>query len=183
MGEKIDSPLHFLCEKLVPDYYPYKKVIFAKSFSRSMSVLCECLLLLPFTRPISILSITGRDQTEYMYTVHADDCMFPQSNVTYAQRLQDLYSACLMFWMRTHTGPRFIISSEGYESHQRKVIKASHTNSKILVPDGARTLNLSHWRRTTPLALSVCLFTNNNLKGYKSTSVQNNVIIHIKRGN
>jgi hypothetical protein len=33
--------------------------------------------------------------------------------VTYAQRLQDLYSACLMFWMRTHTGPRFIVSSEG----------------------------------------------------------------------
>jgi hypothetical protein len=32
--------------------------------------------------------------------------------VTYAQRLQDLYSACLMFWMRTHTGPRFIVSSE-----------------------------------------------------------------------
>jgi hypothetical protein len=35
--------------------------------------------------------------------------------VTYAQRLQDLYSACLMFSMRTHTGPRFIISSEGRE--------------------------------------------------------------------
>jgi hypothetical protein len=23
--------------------------------------------------------------------------------VTYAQRLQDFYSACLMFWIRTHT--------------------------------------------------------------------------------
>jgi hypothetical protein len=41
--------------------------------------------------------------------------------VTYAQRLQDLYSACLMFWMRTHTGPRFIVSSEGRESHQPQV--------------------------------------------------------------
>jgi hypothetical protein len=29
--------------------------------------------------------------------------------VTYAQRLQDLYSACLMFWMRTYTGPRLIV--------------------------------------------------------------------------
>jgi hypothetical protein len=35
------------------------------------------LLLLPFTRPNSILSITGRDQTGY--TVHAGFCMFPQS--------------------------------------------------------------------------------------------------------
>ena len=68
--------------------------------------------------------------------------------VTYAQRLQDLYSACLMFWMRTHTGPRFIVSSEGRESHQPQVFRASHTNSKILVPDGARTPNLSHWSRT-----------------------------------
>jgi hypothetical protein len=68
--------------------------------------------------------------------------------VTYAQKLQDLYSACLMFWMRTHTGPQFIVSSEGRESHQPQVIWASHTNSKILVPDGARTPNLSHWSRT-----------------------------------
>jgi hypothetical protein len=68
--------------------------------------------------------------------------------VTYAQRLHDFYSACLMFWMRTHTGPPFIISSEGRESHQPQVIRASHTNSKILVPDGARTPNLWHWRRT-----------------------------------
>jgi ABC-type Fe3+/spermidine/putrescine transport system ATPase subunit len=29
------------------------------------------------------------------------------------QRLQNLYSACLMFLMRTHTGLRFIVSSEG----------------------------------------------------------------------
>jgi hypothetical protein len=36
--------------------------------------------------------------------------------------LQDLYSACLMFWMRTHTGPRFIVSSEGRESYQPQVI-------------------------------------------------------------
>jgi hypothetical protein len=27
-------------------------------------------------------------------------------------RVQDLYSACLMFWMCTHTGPRFIVSPE-----------------------------------------------------------------------
>jgi hypothetical protein len=59
--------------------------------------------------------------------------------VTYAQRLQDLYSECLMFWMRTHTGPRFIVSSEGRESHQPQVIWASYTNSKIFVPDGPRT--------------------------------------------
>jgi hypothetical protein len=32
--------------------------------------------------------------------------------VTYAQRLQDLYSACLMFWMRTHT--------EGIQSSKNK---------------------------------------------------------------
>jgi hypothetical protein len=75
--------------------------------------------------------------------VQAGFCMFPQSWL--AQRLQDLYSACLMFWMRTHTGPRFIVSSEGRESHQPQVIWASLTNSKILVPDGARTPNLSHW--------------------------------------
>jgi hypothetical protein len=31
---------------------------------------------------------------------------------TYAQRLQDLYYACLMFWMRTHTGPLFVVLSE-----------------------------------------------------------------------
>jgi hypothetical protein len=68
--------------------------------------------------------------------------------VTFAQRLQDLYSACLMFWMRTHTGPRFIISSEGRESHQPQVIWASHTNSKILVPDGPWNPNFSHWSRT-----------------------------------
>jgi hypothetical protein len=37
--------------------------------------------------------------------------------------------------------------SEGRESHQPQVIWASHTNSKILVPDKARTLNLSHWSR------------------------------------
>jgi hypothetical protein len=46
--------------------------------------------------------------------------------VTYAQRLQDLYSACLMFWMRTHTGPRFIVSSEGRESHQPQVSGVSY---------------------------------------------------------
>jgi hypothetical protein len=68
--------------------------------------------------------------------------------VTYAQRLQDLNSACLMFWMRTHTGPRFIVSSKGRESHQPQVFRASHTNSKILVPDGSRTPYLSHWSRT-----------------------------------
>jgi hypothetical protein len=68
--------------------------------------------------------------------------------VTYAQRLQDLYSACSMFWMRTHTGPWFIVSSEGRESHQPQVFRASHTNSKILVPDRARTPNLSHWSLT-----------------------------------
>jgi hypothetical protein len=61
--------------------------------------------------------------------------------VTYAQRLQDLYSACLMLWMRTHTGPRFIVSSEGRQSHQPQVIRATHANSKILVPDGARSPN------------------------------------------
>jgi hypothetical protein len=68
--------------------------------------------------------------------------------VTYAQSLQDLYSACLMLGMRTHTGPRFIVSSEGRESYQPQVIRASHTNSKILVPDGPRTPNalpLRHW--------------------------------------
>jgi hypothetical protein len=42
--------------------------------------------------------------------------------VTYAQWLRDLYSACLMFRMRTHTGPRFIVSSERRESHQPQVI-------------------------------------------------------------
>jgi hypothetical protein len=31
--------------------------------------------------------------------------------VTFSQRLQDLYSACLMFWMRTHTGPQYIPSN------------------------------------------------------------------------
>jgi hypothetical protein len=49
--------------------------------------------------------------------------------------------------VHTHTGPRFIVSSEGRESHQPQVIRASHTSSKILVPDGPRTPNLSHWSR------------------------------------
>jgi hypothetical protein len=40
--------------------------------------------------------------------------------------------------MRTHTGPRFIVLSEGRESRQPQVFRASHTNSKILVPDGAK---------------------------------------------
>jgi hypothetical protein len=53
--------------------------------------------------------------------------------VTYAHKLKDL-SACLMFWMRTHTGPRVIASSEWRESHQPKVSWASRTNSKIMEP-------------------------------------------------
>jgi hypothetical protein len=68
--------------------------------------------------------------------------------VTHAQRLQGLYSAYLMFWMRTHTGPRFIVSSEGRESHQSKVIGASHMNSKILVLNVVRTPNFTHLKRT-----------------------------------
>jgi hypothetical protein len=107
-----------------------------------MILLLLLLLLLPFTRPSSILSITGRDQTGYTVYMLVSVCF--HNLVTYAQRLQDLYSACLTFWMRTHTGPRFIVLSEGRESHQPQGIWASHTNSKILVPDGARTL-----RRTT----------------------------------
>jgi hypothetical protein len=72
--------------------------------------------------------------------------------VNYAQRLQDLFSASLMFWIRTHTGPRFIVSSEGRKSHQNW---APHTNSKILVPDGAQTSRIGDRRVTTaPLALS-----------------------------
>jgi hypothetical protein len=55
--------------------------------------------------------------------------------------------------MRTHTRPRFIVSSEGRASHQPQVFRASHTNSKILVPIGARTPNLT----TAPLALSSCM--------------------------
>jgi hypothetical protein len=60
--------------------------------------------------------------------------------------------------MRTHTGPRFIVSSEGRESHQPQVIRASHTNSKILVPEPGReprTFRIGVGRATTaPLALS-----------------------------
>jgi hypothetical protein len=139
-----------------------------------------------FLRPSSILSITGRDQTGY--TVDAGFCMFPQS--CDAQRLQDLYSVCLMFWMRTHTVPRFTVSSEGRESLQPQVIRASHTNSNILVHGqmwvyklsvqisllceiikcldltcpGARTSNLSHWRRTHYHCATGSLF--NILKTY-----------------
>jgi hypothetical protein len=102
-------------------------------------------VLFPFTRPNSILSIlAGIRQVTLCMLVSV--CF--HNLVTYAQRLQDLYSACLMFWMRTHTGPWFIVSSERRESHQPQVIWTSHTNSKILVPDGARTPNLSHWSRT-----------------------------------
>jgi hypothetical protein len=60
--------------------------------------------------------------------------------------------------MRTHTGPRFIVSSEGRESHQPQVLRASHTNSKILVPGPGReprTFRIGVGRATTaPLALS-----------------------------
>jgi hypothetical protein len=86
---------------------------------------------------VSELSITGRDQTGY--TVYAGYCMFPQSCDT-----------------RTHTGPRFIVSSEGRESYQPQVIRASHTNSKILVPDGPRTPNLSHWSRMRICRICTC---------------------------
>jgi hypothetical protein len=43
--------------------------------------------------------------------VHAGFCVF--TILWHTQRLQDLYSVCLMFWMCTHTGSRFIVSSEG----------------------------------------------------------------------
>jgi hypothetical protein len=60
--------------------------------------------------------------------------------------------------MRTHTGPRFIVSSEGRESHQPQVIRVSHTNSKILVPEPGRepqTFRIGVKRATTAsLALS-----------------------------
>jgi hypothetical protein len=62
--------------------------------------------------------------------------------------------------MRTHTGPRFIVSSEGRESHQPHVIRASHMNSKILVLEPGReprTYRIGVGRATTaPLALSLC---------------------------
>jgi hypothetical protein len=77
--------------------------------------------------------------------------------MTYAQRLQDLYSACLMFWMRTHTGPRFIISSEGCESHQPKVIWRLIWVWKSLSLTGLEpwTSGIGDGRATTaPLALS-----------------------------
>jgi hypothetical protein len=67
--------------------------------------------------------------------------------------------------MRTHTGPRFIISFEGCESHQPQVIWASHTNLKILGPDGAWTLNLSHWRRTRYHWATGSLFWSNFFPG------------------
>jgi hypothetical protein len=51
---------------------------------------------------------------------------------------------------------RFIVSSEGRESHQPQVIRASHTNSKILVPE-ARTSRTGNGTATTaPLALFHC---------------------------
>jgi hypothetical protein len=37
--------------------------------------------------------------------------------------------------MRIHTGPRFIVSSEGRESHQPQVFRSSHTNSKSSIFD------------------------------------------------
>jgi hypothetical protein len=61
--------------------------------------------------------------------------------------------------MCTHTGPRFIISFEGCESHQ------PHTNSKILVPDGARTPNLSHWRQTRSHCTTGSLFWSHSFAG------------------
>jgi hypothetical protein len=63
--------------------------------------------------------------------VYAGYCVFPQSRDLRTETAG--LRACLMFRMRTHTGPRFIVSSEGRESHQPQVIRASHTNSKILV--------------------------------------------------
>jgi hypothetical protein len=91
--------------------------------------------------------------------VHAVFCMFPQSCDLRTETVQGLYSACLMFWMRTHTGPRFIVSSEGRESHQPQVVWASHTNSKILVPDGARTPNLALESDALPLRNWLSIFT------------------------
>jgi hypothetical protein len=69
------------------------------------------------------------------------------SVVTYAQRLQDLYSACLMFWMRTHTGPRFIVSSEGRESHQLQVIgRFRHTHKPKRAKNEPRTSRIGGGR-------------------------------------
>jgi hypothetical protein len=66
-----------------------------------------------------------------------------------------------MFWVRTQTiYTQFNVSSEERESHQPQVVRASHTNSIILVSDWARTPNLLRWtlgdERSTivPLALS-----------------------------
>jgi hypothetical protein len=60
---------------------------------------------------------------------------------TYAERLQNLYSACLMLWMHTHTGPRFMWVESPAPSNLGI--------SKILVPDEAQTHNLLHWRQDT----------------------------------
>jgi hypothetical protein len=78
--------------------------------SATISHACR-LLLLPFTCPNSTcwVQLAGIRQDTLCMLVTV--CF--HNLVTYAQRLQDLYSACLMFWMRTHTGPRFIVSSEG----------------------------------------------------------------------
>jgi hypothetical protein len=71
--------------------------------------------------------------------------------------------------MRTHTGPWFIISSEGRESHQPQVFRASHTNSKILVPDGARTPNLLHWSRMRYHCATGSLYTITHIKVFENS--------------
>jgi hypothetical protein len=48
--------------------------------------------------------------------VHAGFLCF-HNLVTCAQKLQDRYSACLMFWLHAHIGPRFIVSSENERSN------------------------------------------------------------------
>jgi hypothetical protein len=76
--------------------------------------------------------------------VHAGFCMLPLSQisvcfhylVTYTRESHEtagcFYSACLMFWVHTHTGPSFIMWPEGRLSHQPQVFRALPMHSKSL---------------------------------------------------
>jgi hypothetical protein len=80
--------------------------------------------------------------------------------VTYAQRLQDLYSACLMFWMHTLSTSVYRLIRRTWES---PVPSNSGVSYELENPcpwrTRTRTSRIGVGRATTaPLALSVSLF-------------------------
>jgi hypothetical protein len=81
------------------------------------------------------------------------------SLVTYPQRLQDLYSAFLMFWMHTNTGPWFIVSSEGREESPALSNWFVWYTFVLYTPMPLYCKFHDGWRRCLLTLESVCVYT------------------------